>query len=42
MIKLAVAVGFLAVFGLVGYAIVFLLTKEGNKQTKQKEEDGTK
>lgn len=44
MIKLVVAVGFLAVFGVVGYAIVFLLAKSETtkKQNKKKEQNGTK
>lgn len=41
MIRLALAIGFLAVFGLVGYAIIALLTnyfskKNNNKQNENK------
>ncbi len=37
MIRLAFAIGFLAVFGVVAYAIVILLTKQFNKPTNTKE-----
>lgn len=39
MIRLALAVGFLAVFGVVAYAIVILLIKQFNKPTNR--ENGT-
>lgn len=35
MIKLALAVAFLAVFGLAGYAIVVLLTRNNNSKPKK-------
>ena len=35
MIRLALAVGFLAVFGLAAYAIVLLLTNHFSKKEKQ-------
>jgi hypothetical protein len=37
MIRLAIATGFLAVFGVVAYAIVILLVKQFNNPTKTKE-----
>jgi hypothetical protein len=37
MIRLAFAVGFLAVFGIVGYAVVLLLTDYFSKKNKQNE-----
>ena len=37
MIRLAVATGFLAVFGVVAYAVVILLTKQFNKPTNTKD-----
>jgi hypothetical protein len=37
MIKLALAVGFLAVFGVVAYAIVILLTKQFSDKPTHKE-----
>jgi hypothetical protein len=36
MIRLALAVGFLSVFGIVAYAIVLLLTKKFNDGNKEK------
>jgi hypothetical protein len=35
MIRLALAIGFLSVFGLVAYAIVVLLTKQNSETQKQ-------
>lgn len=35
MIRLALAIGFLAVFGLAGYAIVLLLTKYFSNKNEQ-------
>ena len=35
MIKLALAIGFMAVFGIVAYAIVLLLTRFFEKDNKQ-------
>ena len=37
MIRLAIATGFLAVFGVVAYAIVILLVQQFNKPSKNKE-----
>ena len=37
MIRLALVVGFLAVFGVVAYALVELLTKQFNKDKDEKE-----
>ena len=34
MIRLALAVGFLAVFGLVGYAVILLLTNHFKNENK--------
>jgi preprotein translocase subunit Sss1 len=36
MIRLALAVGFLAVFGLVGYAVILLLTNHFKNENKNK------
>jgi hypothetical protein len=40
MIRLAIATGFLAVFGVVAYAIVILLVKQFNKPSNN-QKDGT-
>ena len=37
MIRLAIATGFLAVFGVVAYAIVILLVQQFNKPSKNSE-----
>ena len=37
MVRLAFAIGFLAVFGVVAYAIVILLTQQFNKPTNTNE-----
>ncbi len=42
MIRLTVAIGFLAVFGVVAYALVVLLTKVKQEETTNTKEDGTK
>lgn len=39
MIKLVACIGFLSVFGLVGYAIVLLLTKAFNSEEKKSKEN---
>jgi hypothetical protein len=39
MIRLALAIGFLAVFGLVGYALVLLLTNYFSNKEKQKNDN---
>jgi hypothetical protein len=39
MIRLALAVGFLAVFGLVAYAIVLLLTNHFSKKDNNKDQN---
>jgi hypothetical protein len=39
MIRLAIAVGFLAVFGIVGYAVILLLTNYFSKKTNKRNEN---
>ncbi len=41
MIRLAFAIGFLAVFGIVGYAVVLLLTNYFSKQNKRNDPSNT-
>jgi hypothetical protein len=41
MIRMALAVGFLAVFGFAAYAIVLLLTNYFQKQEKKNNENGS-
>lgn len=39
MIKLALAIAFLAVFGLIGFAIILVLTNYFNNKNKSKEKN---